>query len=210
MVPALVGGSSCHNSLQLLVKTLCWLHTGLDKGFFCKLQDQATGVLFNQHRWPRDETSAATHPSPGTDGWICTTDTSCTEKYALGMKYLEKATPCSKALKPHQGKKKGKGKQKKKRGKKGSSATTLNLHQGLVPTQLLHLSQTLKRQSCAGRNLQTSSQKPHGDTWKGQNTHCCLNSHKIGHMHPMLPTYYQSPRANTPHNAVRVHTERNK
>lgn len=116
--PCSLGGSSCHNSLQLLVKTLCWLHTGLDKGFFCKLQDQATGVLFNQHRWPRDETSAATHPSPGTDGWICTTDTSCTEKYALGMKYLEKATPCSKALKPHQGKKKRKRETKKKRGKK--------------------------------------------------------------------------------------------
>lgn len=82
------------------------------------------------------------------------------------MKYLGKATPCSKALKPRQGKKMKREKKKKKEGgkKRGSSATTVNLHQGLVPTQLLHLSQTLKRQSCAGRNLQTSSQKPHGDT----------------------------------------------
>jgi len=94
--------------------------------------------------------------------------------------------PCSAALKLQEGKRKEK---KKRDRKKGSFASMLNLQQGLVPTQLLHLSQTLKRQSCAGTNLHTSSHKPHEDTQKGQNTHCFLNSHKNGHTHPMLRTY---------------------
>lgn len=51
------GGSNCDNSLRFLVRTLCWLHTDLDESCFCKWQDQATRILFNQPDWLRDNIS---------------------------------------------------------------------------------------------------------------------------------------------------------
>lgn len=62
------GGSNRDSSLQFLVRTLCWLHTDLDKSFFCKWQDQATRILFNQPGWLRDNISACMYPPLNIDG----------------------------------------------------------------------------------------------------------------------------------------------
>lgn len=106
----------------------------------------------------------------------------------LGIKYLGKAMPCTNALKPHEGKK-GKGKKKKRDRKKRQFCQYAESATEACANPAPPFKSDLKRQSCAGRNLHTLSQKPHEDTQKGQKTHCCLNSHKNGHMHLMLPTY---------------------
>lgn len=64
----------------------------------------------------------------------------------------------------------------------------------------LFRSQSLKRQNCAGRSLQTSPHNPHKDAQKGQKPRCFFYSPAV----PSIPSYQHPSRA--PRRCVHKHT----